>query len=192
MAQNVTHNMLPVTFRVESNMQAAKSKIYVLMGVSGCGKSAVATQLAQALNAALLDGDFLHPRANIEKMASGQPLNDDDRAPWLAALNDAAFAMQRTNSVSLIVCSALKKPYRDRLRVGNSNLSFLFLDGEYNLIAERLRARQGHFQKAGMLDSQFATLERPDASETDVVRIDIARPLAEVVAAAKLAIQSEE
>ncbi len=173
-------------------MQAAKSKIYVLMGVSGCGKSAVATQLAQALNAALLDGDFLHPRANIEKMASGQPLNDDDRAPWLAALNDAAFAMQRTNSVSLIVCSALKKPYRDRLRVGNSNLSFLFLDGEYNLIAERLRARQGHFQKAGMLDSQFATLERPDASETDVVRIDIARPLAEVVAAAKLAIQSEE
>lgn len=173
-------------------MQTAKSKIYVLMGVSGCGKSAVATQLAQALNAALLDGDFLHPRANIEKMASGQPLNDDDRAPWLAALNDAAFAMQRTNSVSLIVCSALKKSYRDRLRLGNPNLSFLFLDGEYDLIAERLRARQGHFQKAGMLDSQFATLERPDESETDVMRIDIARPLAEVVAAAKLAIQSEE
>lgn len=172
-------------------MQAAKSKIYVLMGVSGCGKSAVATQLAQALNAALLDGDFLHPRANIEKMASGQPLNDDDRAPWLAALNDAAFAMQRTNSVSLIVCSALKKAYRDRLRLGNPNLSFLFLDGEYGLIAERLRARQGHFQKAGMLDSQFATLERPDASEIDVVRIDISRPLPEVVAAAKVAIESE-
>lgn len=172
-------------------MSKPKSRIFVLMGVSGCGKSAVATQLAHELNAALLDGDFLHPRANIEKMASGQPLNDDDRAPWLAALNDSAFAMQRTNPVSLIVCSALKKAYRDRLRVGNPNLAFLFLDGEYDLIAERLRARQGHFQKAGMLDSQFATLERPDASEADVVRIDIAGTLPEVVAAAKLAIQAE-
>ncbi|WP_348944231.1 gluconokinase [Chitinibacter sp. FCG-7] len=173
-------------------MNPVKSRIYVLMGVSGCGKSALATRLAHELNAALLDGDFLHPRANIEKMASGQPLNDDDRAPWLAALNDAAFAMQRTNPVSLIVCSALKKAYRDRLRQGNPNLSFLFLDGEYDLIAARLQARQGHFQKAGMLQSQFVTLERPDASEPDVVRIDIAPPLADVAAAARLAIQSQE
>ncbi|WP_203563947.1 gluconokinase, GntK/IdnK-type [Deefgea sp. CFH1-16] len=102
------------------------TKVYVLMGVSGCGKSAVANQLAKDLNAAFLDGDFLHPRANIEKMSSGQPLNDDDRAPWLGAVNDAAFAMQRTNPVSLIVCSALKKSYRDRLRQGNPNLSFIF------------------------------------------------------------------
>lgn len=82
--------------------------IYVLMGVSGSGKSAVASEVAHQLHAAFLDGDFLHPRRNIEKMASGEPLNDDDRKPWLQALNDAAFAMQRTNKVSLIVCSALK------------------------------------------------------------------------------------
>lgn len=169
-----------------------KTKIYVLMGVSGCGKSAVASQLAQELNAALLDGDFLHPRANIVKMASGQPLNDADRAPWLAALNDAAFAMQRTNPISLIVCSALKKTYRDRLRAGNPNLAFLFLDGEYELIAERIRQRQGHFQKAGMLDSQFATLERPTAEESDVFHIDIAPALAEVVANAKNIILTQE
>ena len=79
------------------------------MGVSGSGKSAVASEVAHQLHAAFLDGDFLHPRRNIEKMASGEPLNDDDRKPWLQALNDAAFAMQRTNKVSLIVCSALKK-----------------------------------------------------------------------------------
>lgn len=84
--------------------------VYVLMGVSGSGKSAVASEVAHQLNAAFLDGDFLHPRSNIMKMASGEPLNDDDRKPWLQALNDAAFAMQRTNKVSLIVCSALKKP----------------------------------------------------------------------------------
>lgn len=83
--------------------------VYVLMGVSGSGKSAVASEVAHQLKAAFLDGDFLHPRSNITKMASGEPLNDDDRTPWLQALNDAAFAMQRTNKVSLIVCSALKK-----------------------------------------------------------------------------------
>lgn len=82
--------------------------VFILMGVSGSGKSAVANGVAQRIGAAFLDGDFLHPRANITKMASGHALNDEDRKPWLHALNDAAFAMQRTNKVSLIVCSALK------------------------------------------------------------------------------------
>jgi len=170
----------------------ANTKIFVLMGVSGCGKSAVATQLAQKLGAAFLDGDFLHPRANIEKMASGQPLNDDDRAPWLAAINDAAFAMQRANPVSLIVCSALKKAYRDRLRQGNPNLAFLFLKGDFDLIEQRLIARQGHFQKSGMLASQFAALEVPDADEIDVIEIDIAQPLDAVIEQAHQAILTRE
>jgi gluconokinase len=169
-----------------------KQQVFVLMGVSGCGKSAVAAQLAQDLNAAFLDGDFLHPRANIEKMASGQPLNDDDRAPWLAALNDAAFAMQRTNPVSIIVCSALKKAYRDRLRLGNPVLAFLFLQGEQELIAQRLAARQGHFQKGNMLQSQFAALEVPGSDEADVYTINIAPPLGDVVAAAKRIILNQE
>ncbi|WP_081986619.1 MULTISPECIES: gluconokinase [Chitinibacter] len=166
-------------------------RIYVLMGVSGCGKSAVAAQLAHNLQAALLDGDFLHPRANINKMAAGQPLNDADRAPWLAAINDAAFAMQRTNTLSFIVCSALKKQYRDQLRAGNPNLRFVFLHGPFEVIAERLAARQGHFQKTGMLESQFATLEVPGADEADVLHIDITPTLAEVVAAAQEAIVAQ-
>lgn len=82
--------------------------VYVVMGVSGSGKSAVASAVAQKLSCGFLDGDFLHPRSNINKMSEGHALNDEDRAPWLSALNDAAFAMQRTNDVSVIVCSALK------------------------------------------------------------------------------------
>lgn len=157
-------------------------KVYVLMGVSGSGKSAVASAVAQATGCAFLDGDFLHPRANIEKMASGTPLDDADRAPWLAALNDAAFAMQRTNAVSVIVCSALKKRYRDRLREGNPGLSFIYLRGDYATIEARLLARQGHFQKAGMLTSQFAALEEPQADEAGVFVVDINQALDGVVA----------
>ena len=156
--------------------------IYVLMGVSGSGKSAVASEVAHQLHAAFLDGDFLHPRRNIEKMASGEPLNDDDRKPWLQALNDAAFAMQRTNKVSLIVCSALKKHYRDLLREGNPNLSFIYLKGDFDVIESRLKARKGHFFKTQMLVTQFETLQEPGADETDVLVVDIDQPLEGVVA----------
>lgn len=83
--------------------------VFVLMGVSGSGKSAVASAVAYKLDSAFLDGDFLHPRSNINKMAEGYALNDEDREPWLKSLNHAIFAMQRTNLISLIVCSALKK-----------------------------------------------------------------------------------
>ena len=144
--------------------------IYVLMGVSGSGKSAVASEVAHQLHAAFLDGDFLHPRCNIEKMASGE------------ALNDAAFAMQRTNKVSLIVCSALKKHYRDLLREGNPNLSFIYLKGDFDVIESRLKARKGHFFKTQMLVTQFETLQEPGADETDVLVVDIDQPLEGVVA----------
>lgn len=156
--------------------------VFVLMGVSGSGKSAVANAVAHQLKAAFLDGDFLHPRANIEKMSEGHPLNDDDRKPWLTAINDAAFAMQRTNAVSLIVCSALKKSYRDILRKGNENLSFVYLRGDFDTIESRLRARKGHFFKPQMLVTQFATLEEPAGDEHDVLVVDINQTLDEVVA----------
>ncbi len=107
-------------------------------------------------------------RANINKMAAGHALDDNDRAPWLAALNDAIFAMQRTNPVSLLVCSALKKSYRDRLREGNRNLHFLYLKGDKTVIEERLKQRKGHFFKPQMLVSQFATLEEPGEQEPDI------------------------
>ncbi|MDW8845276.1 gluconokinase [Erwinia sp. MMLR14_017] len=156
--------------------------VFVLMGVSGSGKSAVANAVAYQLKAAFLDGDFLHPRANIQKMSEGHPLNDDDRRPWLQAINDAAFAMQRTNDISLIVCSALKKQYRDILRKGNENLSFVYLKGDFDTIESRLRARKGHFFKPQMLVTQFETLQEPGLDEGNVLIVDINQTLDEVVA----------
>ena len=144
--------------------------VYVLMGVSGSGKSAVASEVAHQLQAAFLDGDFLHPRSNIMKMASGEPLND------------AAFAMQRTNKVSLIVCSALKKTYRDLLRDGNPNLSFIYLKGDFEVIESRLKARKGHFFKTQMLVTQFDALQEPGEDEKDVLVVDIDQSLEGVVA----------
>ncbi|MBS0848236.1 gluconokinase [Citrobacter sp. JGM124] len=164
------------------NITNHDNHIYVLMGVSGSGKSVVASEVAYQLHAAFLDGDFLHPRRNIMKMASGEALNDEDRIPWLQALNDAAFAMQRTNRVSLIVCSALKKMYRDRLRDGNPNLSFIYLKGDFDVIESRLKARKGHFFKTDMLKTQFAVLEEPQADERDVQVVDISQPLEHVIA----------
>jgi gluconokinase len=151
------------------------------MGVSGSGKSAVASGVAQQLQAAFLDGDFLHPKSNIMKMASGHALNDDDRRPWLEALNGAIFAMQRTNQVSLVVCSALKKSYRDILREDNKNLYFIYLKGDAAVIEERLRARRGHFFKPEMLKSQFDTLQEPDTQEVDAYAVDIRPALNEVI-----------
>ena len=164
------------------NVTNHDNHIYVLMGVSGSGKSVVASEVAHRLHAVFLDGDFLHPRRNIMKMASGEALNDEDRIPWLQALNDAAFAMQRTNKVSLIVCSSLKKDYRDRLRDGNPNLSFIYLKGDFEVIESRLKARKGHFFKTDMLKTQFAALEEPLADETDVQVVDISQPLEGVIA----------
>ncbi|MDC9589294.1 gluconokinase [Xenorhabdus sp. XENO-10] len=163
--------------------------VFVLMGVSGSGKSAVASGVARELGAAFLDGDFLHPRANITKMAQGHALDDDDRQPWLKALNDAIFAMQRTNPASLLVCSALKKSYRDMLRDGNKNLSFLYMKGDFDLIESRLKARKGHFFKPQMLISQFETLEEPTSDEKDVHHIDIKPDLEDVIKNAIKAIE---
>ena len=156
--------------------------VFVLMGVSGSGKSVVASQVSQQLQTAFLDGDFLHPRANILKMAEGEPLNDQDRAPWLQAINDAAFAMQRTQKISIIVCSSLKKSYRDILRNGNKNLKFIYLKGDFETIEQRLKARKGHFFKTNMLVTQFDTLEEPNGLEADVLVVDISHSLDDVIA----------
>ena len=169
---------------MSTNEANPEHRVVVVMGVSGSGKSSVARALAAALDAAMLDGDFLHPRANVDKMARGEPLDDTDRAPWLAALNDAAYAMARTNQLSLIVCSALKRRYRERLRVGHPGMRFLYLKADRGLLGKRLSARSGHFFKPAMLDSQFAALEEPASDESDVITVDVHAGLDEVVAEA--------
>ncbi|VFP79481.1 gluconokinase [Candidatus Erwinia haradaeae] len=163
------------------NKSSPLNYVVIFMGVSGSGKSTVANAIAYKLNVAVLDGDFLHPRANILKMSSGYPLNDTDRLPWLKAINDAVFAMQRTNELSLIVCSALKKTYRNLLRNGNQNLFFIYLKGDFYTVQIRLQTRKGHFFQPKMLATQFQTLENPDESEKDVWIVDINQPLENVL-----------
>lgn len=159
----------------------SQGKAFILMGVSSTGKTSVGTAVAQKLGLKLIDGDDLHPRANIVKMASGTPLNDDDRRPWLERINDAAFSLEQKSEKGIIVCSALKKKYRDQIRAGNADVKFLFLNGSFKLVLERMKQRKGHFMKPEMLQSQFNTLEIPQADEPDVIFIDIDGSFEEVV-----------
>ncbi|VFP86585.1 Thermoresistant gluconokinase [Candidatus Erwinia haradaeae] len=151
--------------------------VFIFMGVSGSGKSTIANSVACRLHAAILDGDFLHPRDNIEKMSSGRALSDSDRRPWLQAINDAIFAMKRTNKLSLIVCSALKKSYRDILRMGHPSLSFIYLKGDFEIIQARLQKRKGHFFQSQMLRAQFLTLEDPGNDEKDICLVNVNQSL---------------
>lgn len=167
----------------------SQGKAFILMGVSSTGKTSVGTAIAQRLKMKLIDGDDLHPRANILKMGSGIPLNDEDRKPWLERINDAAFSLEQKSEKGIIVCSALKKKYRDQIRQGNSNIRFIFLHGSFELILERMKQRQGHFMKTEMLQSQFNTLEIPQDNEKDVVFIDIDSSFNEVVERCIQAIQ---
>ena len=159
----------------------AAGKSFILMGVSSTGKTSVGTEVGHRLGIKLIDGDDLHPRANIIKMGEGHPLNDEDRAPWLERIRDASFSLEHKSEVGIIVCSALKKKYRDQIRDGNSNVKFLFLHGSYDVILERMRQRKGHYMKESMLKSQFETLEVPGADEPDVIPIDINASFDEVV-----------
>ncbi|WP_432720749.1 gluconokinase [Jeongeupia wiesaeckerbachi] len=165
-------------------------KSYVVMGVSSSGKSSLGAELAKVLGAKFIDGDDLHPRANIVKMAGGTPLNDDDRAPWLERINDAVFSVASKHETAVIVCSALKRAYRDRIRLDNDKLTFLFMEGSYALILARMQARHGHFQKADMLQSQFDALEVPGADEPDVLSVSIEGGQDAVLARALAAVRS--
>lgn len=149
--------------------------ILVVMGVSGCGKSTVAALLADRLGVAFIEGDDLHPQANIDKMHRGIPLEDADRWPWLDAIAQAIDGWRRDGRGGVVTCSALRRAYRDRLDRGRPELRFVYLKGSKDLIARRLAERKGHFMPPGLLDSQFATLEEPGADEP-VIAVPIDRP----------------
>lgn len=162
-------------------MTAACSDIFVVMGVSGCGKSTVGAQLAAALGLAFLEGDTLHPAANVARMAAGFSLSDADRAGWLQTLSDR-IRQARLAGVGLVLsCSALKRAYRDILRQGAPDLHLLYLRGDYDLLAKRMAARTGHYMPPSLLASQLATLETPDADEHAQV-FDVATRLEDIVA----------
>jgi gluconokinase len=149
--------------------------VLVMMGVSGSGKTTVAKGVADRLGWQMLEGDKLHPPANIAKMSAGTPLTDEDRWPWLHAIA-AAIDDWRANGVSgVVACSALKRAYRDILIGPRPDVVLVYLQGSHDLIATRMAARHGHFMPPGLLDSQFATLEEPSEAERPIVA-SIARP----------------
>ena len=149
----------------------------VLMGVAGCGKSSVGAALAPLVGARYLDGDDLHPQANIDKMTAGIPLTDGDRAPWLAEVGRLLAPQGRL----IVGCSALKRHYRDIIRdAAAAPVVFVHLAGSRELIGG-MAARTGHFMPESLLDSQFAALEPPGPDEASV-HADIALPLETLVA----------
>jgi gluconokinase/shikimate kinase len=148
------------------------------MGVSGCGKTSVGQALSDRCDVTFIDGDDLHPQANIDKMAGGQPLTDADRAPWLRSVG---IALRDTSGSVVIGCSALKRSYRDIIRKGaDEQVAFLHLDAKETVLQARVAKRDAHFMPPDLLQSQFDTLERlaPDELGT---QIDIAKPFADVV-----------
>lgn len=148
----------------------------VFMGVCGCGKSTVAELYARRTGATLIEADDFHPPENVAKMSAGTPLTDADRAGWLAAMADRLAAGKARGEAMVLTCSALKKAYRDRLRQGDPDLFFVFLDGSRELLQARMDARKGHFMPPGLLGSQLATLERPDPAVENCLVLDIAPP----------------
>ena len=155
----------------------------VVMGVSGSGKSTVAAQLAHRLGLPFVDGDDLHPQSNVDKMQSGVPLEDADRWPWLDKVAETLRRRSETEGGVVLACSALKRIYRDRLRAGTGGrVRFAFLDVGMEEIEARLRRRQHHFMPSQLLQSQFATLERPAGDETDVVAVPASGPPETIVA----------
>lgn len=147
------------------NATAFAPRRWVIMGVSGTGKSAVGRLLASRLDAAYVEGDDDHPLENIRKMASGQPLTDTDRHAWLLILKERLRHAYEDDRPMVLACSALKRRYRDLLRQADPNLIFVHLHGERDLIESRMRSRERHFMPASMLDSQLEDLEPPEADE---------------------------
>ena len=135
--------------------------IVILMGVSGVGKTTIGQILSDKLGWPLSDADEFHSPASIEKMRNGIPLEDADRWPWLDRMNAMLVEKEGRGESVLLACSALKQVYRDRLAKGTADLRWIYLKGNFDLIRERLEARKGHYMKAGLLESQFATLEEP-------------------------------
>jgi gluconokinase len=146
---------------------------WVVMGVSGCGKSEVGTRLAQALGAPFIEGDRFHPAANVGKMSAGIALGDADREGWLALLRDELARGCAGGATVVLACSALKRAYRDTLRASGCAVRFVHLSGARATIAARMAARAGHYMPVSLLDSQLRDLEPLQADEAGIV-LDIA------------------
>jgi gluconokinase len=152
--------------------------VILLMGVAGSGKTTIGQQLASELDWDFIDADDVHPPANIAKMAAGQPLTDEDRAPWLAALRARIEDHLARGKNAVVTCSALKKRYRKILVVDPEQVKVVHLHGSPELLRSRIAERKGHFMSPSMLDSQLAALEPPEHA----LKVDVAQTPEEIVA----------
>lgn len=149
---------------------SAEAKAVILMGVSGCGKTSVGVSLAERTGWLFFDGDAFHPQANLDRMATGIPLSDEDRQPWLEDLHRLIDETLRQGRCLILACSALKRSYREVLRgPDDRQVVFVHLKGSYDLIYSRMKQREGHYMSPEMLRSQFEALEEPlGAIEMDI------------------------
>jgi len=150
---------------------------FLIMGVAGSGKSTLGNALAQKLGWEFFDADDFHSEENIAKMKAGIPLSDPDRMPWLIALNHRLLSTLEEKLHPVLACSALTETYRRQLLAGTHDIEIIHLRGTYDLIWSRIAAREGHYMKSNMLQSQFETLEEPD----DALDLDITMPLDEML-----------
>jgi gluconokinase len=162
---------MPIQEREEWEDGRVQTMVIVLMGVAGSGKTTVGRVLAEQLGWPFRDADEFHPPANVDKMSHGIPLTDRDREPWLAAIRRYVDETLARGGRAVVTCSALKEHHRQSIVPDPARVKLVYLAGDPSLIAERLRARAGHFMKAGMLSSQFADLEPP----RDALTVDIAQ-----------------
>jgi gluconokinase len=165
---------------MENQSLSAQTAAIVVMGVSGCGKTSVATALCERIGARLIEGDAFHPEQNIRKMRSGIPLTDADRQGWLERLGQELAKNVASNQIAVLACSALKRRYRDTLRAAVPNLDFVFLELSPAAAAERVGHRPDHFMPTTLIDSQFRDLE-PPTGETRVLTVDATCPLPVIV-----------
>ena len=167
-----------------------RTRFFLIMGVSGCGKTTVGKALADHLGWDFYDGDDFHPPANIEKMSHCIPLTDDDRASWLADLHDLIASSLAKNRPGILACSALNEQYRRTLLAGNAAVQLVYLRGSYDMIWPRIAARPAHYMKPDMLTSQFAVLEEP--LDPPALIIDISLSVESIVARISNAYQKFE
>jgi gluconokinase len=154
-----------------------KPGFFILMGVSGCGKTSVGQKLAERLGWDFYDADDFHPPENIAKMANGIPLSDEDRTPWLDSLRALVASCLQNDRPGVLACSALKERYRQKLLDSNPGAQLVYLKGSYDLIWSRMASRPGHYMKPEMLKSQFDALEEPNNALT----VDISLSVEQIV-----------
>ena len=158
-------------------MTRMKARFFIVMGVSGCGKSRIGKLLAEHLGWDFYDADDFHPPENVTKMANGIPLDESDRAPWLASLNELISSSLKADRPGVLACSALKERYRQQLMEGNDGVQIVYLKGSYDLIWSRMEKRTDHYMKPHMLKSQFDALEEP----SNALTMDISRSVDDIV-----------